>query len=99
MCEPHISVERPQGFMPGDILHPCPSNTQTLQHQMVKENRMLWATLTPHGTRHFVSTCEPAPSYDDHYEVVDYQANKMAIREASLKKVPIKVCQYRHLFL
>lgn len=53
---------------------------------------MLWAALTPHGTtRHFVSTGEPAPSYDDHYEVVDYQANKISVREANLKKIPIKV--------
>lgn len=92
MCESHMTVDRPQGYIPGDILFPCPSNTQTLQQQMVKENRMLWAALTPHGTRHFVSSTEPAPSYDDHYEVVDYQANKMArVREATLKKIPIKV--------
>lgn len=92
ICEPHLTVDRPQGFMPGDILYPCPSNEQTLKRQMVKENRMLWAALTPHGTtRHFVSTGEPAPSYDDHYEVVDYQANKISVREANLKKIPIKV--------
>lgn len=88
-----LSVERPQVFMPGDILYPCPSNTRTLQKQMAKENRMLWAALTPHGTtRHFVTAGEPAPNYDSHYEVVDYPVNKMHVREPTLKKLPIKVC-------
>lgn len=90
--EPHISDDKSQTFMPGDILYPCPSNEQALQQQLVRENRMLWAALTPHGTRHFVSTTEPFPNYDDHYEVIDYHGNKPTkARDLTLKKTPIKV--------
>lgn len=92
VSESHVSADKSLTFLPGDILYPCPSNEQVLQQQMAKENRMLWAALTPHGTRHFVSTGEPT-HFDDHYEVVDYRDNKNTIksREAiNLKKNPFK---------
>jgi hypothetical protein len=41
-----------------------------VQQQMVVENRALWATLTPHGTQHFISDSACYP--EDHYEVIDY---------------------------
>lgn len=98
MCtERAMSAEKPQPFMPGNILYPCQSNTQTLQQQLVKENRMLWATLTPHGTKHLMSNGEPFSNsnYEDHYEVIDYQTSRQPtppkIREATLKRIPIKV--------
>lgn len=100
MChEPHVSMEKSQSFMQGNILYPHPSNDQSLQQELNKENRLLWATLTPHGTRHFIATESTEPyttNYEDHYEVVDYH-NKPTLktRETRLhepmKKFPNKV--------
>lgn len=75
--EAQMSADKTQAILPGDVLYPCASNEQVLQQQMVKENRLLWAALTPHGTRHFVSSAERFPNYDDHYEVIDYQGNRV----------------------
>lgn len=92
--EPHISTDKSQTFIPGDMLFPHPSNEQTLHQQMNKENRLLWATLTPHGTRHVVSKTEPfSANYDEHYEVIDYH-NRPTVnvpQEGTPKKVPIRV--------
>lgn len=87
--EPHVSADKSQTFLPGDMMYPCTSNDPSLQQQqMVKENRLLWAALTPHGTRHFVSSAERFPNYDDHYEVVDYQGNRvMRPREGGTLKI------------
>lgn len=53
------------------------------------DNRMLWATLTPHGTRHHIVNQDSTQgggyyasgsvTNEDHYEVVDYyrHENKM----------------------
>lgn len=88
ISEPHMSDDKSQAFLPGDILYPCASNEQTLQQQMVKENRLLWAALTPRGTRHFVSSAERFPNFDDHYEVIDYQGNRvMRPREGGTFKI------------
>lgn len=75
MChthEPHVSMDKSQTFMPGTILFPCPSSEDVLQQETNKDNRLLWATLTPHGTRHFVSSAGDYTNYEDHYEIVDY---------------------------
>lgn len=44
-------------FLAGGILYPCTSTSgrNTLQRQLTNDSRLLWATLTPHGTRHFIS--------------------------------------------
>lgn len=44
-------------FLAGGILYPCTSSgsRNTLQRQLANDSRLLWATLTPHGTRHFIS--------------------------------------------
>lgn len=100
MChEPHVSMEKSQSFMPGNILYPSPSNDQSLTHELNKENRLLWATLTPHGTRHVIASGseQPYTNYEDHYEVVDYH-NKPTVKTREtrlhepLKKFPNKVC-------
>lgn len=92
--EPHMSGDKSQTFLPGDILYPCQTTEHAIQQQMAKENRMLWAALTPHGTRHFVASGQPFPNYEDHYEVIDYRTNKSMpkSREATLnvKKNPTK---------
>lgn len=87
--EPQMSANKSQTFLSGDILYSSTSNEQTsLQQQMVKENRLLWAALTPHGTRHFVSSAEQCSNYDDHYEVIDYQGNRvMRPREGVTLKI------------
>lgn len=51
-------------------------------NSMTIDNRMLWATLTPHGTtrHHIVANEDDGPMVnEDHYEVVDYyrQENKI----------------------
>lgn len=96
MCEPHMSTTKPHSFLSnGNVLYPCPSNNQALQQQLANDNRMLWAALTPHGTRHFVS--EKFPIHDDHYEVIEYENNQNSatvIREPAStlnKRTPIKV--------
>lgn len=55
--------------MHGTVLYPFVPSTH-YQSAHGADNRMLWATLTPHGTRHFVS--ETYIPQDDHYEIVDY---------------------------
>lgn len=57
-------------------------NTQGANNNMTIDNRMLWATLTPHGTaRHHIVANEDnnLAVNEDHYEVVDYyrQEHKM----------------------
>lgn len=60
-------------------------NNHSLNHGMAIDNRMLWATLTPHGTtRHHIVAHEDNNNgsgtvNEDHYEVVDYyrQEHKM----------------------
>ncbi|EDW82579.1 uncharacterized protein Dwil_GK10065 [Drosophila willistoni] len=59
-------------FTSGGILYPCATanSRDLLQSQLVNDSRLLWATLTPHGTRHFVIE----NSQDGgHYESVDYR--------------------------
>lgn len=96
MCEPHMSTTKPHSFLSnGNVLYPTvTNNNQALQQQLANDNRMLWAALTPHGTRHFVS--EQFPIHDDHYEVIEYETKQncnIGIREnATLnKRTPIKV--------
>lgn len=85
-------------FLSGNVLYPCTTNTNTIQQQMANENRMLWAALTPHGTRHFVS--EPFPIHDDHYEVIDYETKHNAQHEVpTIKRTPIKVTISSILFI
>lgn len=105
MChEPHVSLDKSQSYMSGNMLYPhsiTPSNEPNLQQDVVnKESRLLWATLTPHGTRHFVTRgVERYPNYDDHYEVIDYH-NRPAVRtrEGTPRKIPIKVRFYFDFF-
>lgn len=86
--EPRVSDDKSQTFLPGDILYPCSSNGPAVEQQMVKENRLLWAALTPRGTRHFVATTDRFSNLDDHYEVVDYQGNRvMRPRESATLKM------------
>ncbi|XP_073835728.1 uncharacterized protein [Musca autumnalis] len=83
-------------FMAGGILYPCTSvnNRDTIQSQMASDSRLLWATLTPHGTRHFITdypaSTVPAES-NGHYEVVDYRAKtpNQPYRDY-VKRTPIK---------
>ncbi|KAH8288124.1 hypothetical protein KR054_001665, partial [Drosophila jambulina] len=58
-------------FTSGGILYPCAmaNSRDLLQSQLVNDSRLLWATLTPHGTRHFIIE----NSQDGHYESVDYR--------------------------
>lgn len=108
MChEPHVSMDKSQSYMSGNMLYPCPSNEPNLQQDVNKEDRLLWATLTPHGTRHFVTTARGVehryPNYDDHYEIIDYH-NRPVVRTregGTPRKVPIKVktiCVIKILF-
>ncbi|XP_030379826.1 uncharacterized protein LOC115628027 [Scaptodrosophila lebanonensis] len=57
-------------FTSGGILYPCATanSRDLLQSQLVNDSRLLWATLTPHGTRHFI-----IENSDGHYEAVDYR--------------------------
>ena len=86
-------------FMAGGILYPCTSanSRDTLQSQLASDSRLLWATLTPHGTRHFISDY-PATGTQDmagHYEVVDYRAKtpNQPYRDY-VKRTPIKVSEF-----
>uniref|UniRef100_A0A1A9ULB6 Uncharacterized protein n=1 Tax=Glossina austeni TaxID=7395 RepID=A0A1A9ULB6_GLOAU len=83
-------------FLAGGILYPCTSvnGRDTLQSQLANDSRLLWATLTPHGTRHFISdypgfgTQEVTPG---HYEVVDYRAKSQNQNFRDyVKRTPIK---------
>ncbi|XP_017482635.1 PREDICTED: uncharacterized protein LOC108371559 [Rhagoletis zephyria] len=83
-------------FMAGGILYPCTTtnNRDTLQTQLANDSRLLWATLTPHGTRHFISEYPVANGnvvQDGHYEVVDYRTKvpNPTYREY-VKRVPVK---------
>lgn len=84
-------------FMSGGILYPCAttSNRDSLQHQLTNDNRLLWATLTPHGTRHFVSDY-PVSDNDAQYEVVGYRANPESDPNhiEYFKRTPIKVISF-----
>lgn len=106
MChEPHVSMDKSQSYMSGNIsLYPCPSNEPNLQQDVNKEGRLLWATLTPHGTRHFVTAArggvERYPNYDDHYEIIDYHNRPVVrTREGTPRKVPIKVKDFVNAFI
>lgn len=89
MChEPHVAMEKSQTFSTGTILYPQHTNEQALQQELHKESRLLWATLTPHGTRHFISPAGEYANYEDHYEVVDYRVKPV---KTTPKKIPIKV--------
>lgn len=57
--------------MRGTMLYPFVPSAH-YQSGLGADNRMLWATLTPHGTQHFISEPQFIP-HDDHYEVIDYQ--------------------------
>lgn len=90
-------MDKSQTYLPSNILYQCPSNEQSMQQEMTKENRELWATLTRNGTRHVIATgSEPYPNYEDHYEIVDYH-NRPTVRtrevrvHESMKKFPNKV--------
>lgn len=57
----------------GTMLYPLVPAGMQYSSALGSDNRMLWATLTPHGiTQHYVG--EPVLTQDDHYEVVDYSA-------------------------
>ncbi|XP_055713487.1 uncharacterized protein LOC129807910 [Phlebotomus papatasi] len=71
--EPHLTPAKPHGsYLTGTMFYPSPNASHTLQQQLAHDNRVLWAALTPHGTRHFVTD----PYQEDHYEVVDYSVGK-----------------------
>lgn len=77
----------------GNNFNNCGSNNNL-------DNRMLWATLTPRGTRHHIVATDPVvvPYYapgtttgvgnEDHYEVVDYyrHENKMNAQNNSMAR-------------
>jgi hypothetical protein len=73
-------------FMASTMLYPSiPTN---LQNQMGgPENGILatWATLTPRGTRHFVTY----PTKDDHYEIIDFAGKNEQYKQVNA--TPIKV--------
>ena len=96
MMEPHVSNSKPHPFMDNNVLYACPSNTQALQQQMANDNRMLWAALTPHGTRHFIS--EPFPIHEEHYEVINYAMKEPAHDSPTIKRTPVKVCMVIAVF-
>ncbi|XP_055390016.1 uncharacterized protein LOC129618996 [Condylostylus longicornis] len=77
-------------FLSGGMLYPCTTNNrETIQHQMANDNRLLWATLTPHGTRHFVQ--DFPLGQDGNYEIVDYKPKCHTMgREQVVKRTPIK---------
>ncbi|ALC48185.1 CG9919 [Drosophila busckii] len=60
-------------FTSGGILYPCATanSRDLLQSQLVNDSRLLWATLTPHGTRHFIIENSQDAG---HYESVDYRS-------------------------
>lgn len=104
MChEPHVSMDKTQSYMSGNVW--CPSNEQQSVQQDLQHNegRLLWATLTPHGTRHFVTAraVERYPNYDDHYEIIDYHNRPVVVRtrEGTPRKIPIKVNLFIDLLL
>jgi hypothetical protein len=71
--------------MASTVLYPSIPN---LQSQMGPDNGILatWATLTPRGTRHFVTY----PTKDDHYEIIDFNGKAEQFKKANV--TPIKVC-------
>lgn len=53
-----------------------PSDTVLYHGSNLQDNRMVWATLTPRGTQHFISENYPPDLIDygdgeDHYETID----------------------------
>ncbi|XP_037938049.1 uncharacterized protein LOC119671473 [Teleopsis dalmanni] len=81
-------------FMAGGILYPCTAaaSRDTLQSQMANDSRLLWATLTPHGTRHFITDYPSVNNAQEgHYEVVDYRSKPQNhIYRDYAKRTPIK---------
>lgn len=69
-------------MMRGTMLYPFVPSAH-YQSGRGTDNRMLWATLTPHGTRHFVS--ETFIPQDDHYEIVDYHRQHGIEKQESRK--------------
>lgn len=57
------------------ILYPFVPSSNYQKGNHGNDNRMLWATLTPRGTQHFIT--EPGPFQDDHYEVIDYHNRQL----------------------
>lgn len=74
--------DKSANMMHGTMLYPFIPNTH-YQSGCGTDNRMLWATLTPHGTRHFIS--EAFISQDDHYEIVDYHRQHGIEKQDSCK--------------
>lgn len=97
-------MDKSQSYMSGNVWCP-PNEPQNIQQQQdpSNEGRLLWATLTPHGTRHFVTAraVERYPNYDDHYEIIDYHNRPVVrTREGTPRKIPIKVkIYYTYLFV
>lgn len=92
------SSNKAKPFTAGGILYPVTTtnNRDTLQSQLANDSRLLWATLTPHGTRHFISDYPVGNGngtvvQDGHYEIVDYRSKVQnpTYREYT-KRVPIK---------
>lgn len=73
--------------MGGTLLYPTMPHNAILQQQMAHDNRLLWATLTPHGTKHFITKTDPIQ--DDHYEVIEY--GMKTNRRGQPKRHPNKV--------
>lgn len=99
ICESHI---KPGSYGTANTICPCSTNTRQIQRQLASENRMLWATLTPHGTtRHYIS--EPMPyRHEEHYEVIDsdsirrkFHTNINHSASSSPRRIPIKVNIYQ----
>lgn len=95
----------PHGFIVqnGQITCTIPSSTLISNHhnfsQPTVDSRLLWATLTPHGTtQHFV---EPYPQ-DNHYEAVDYnrKAYQACVNDLNksfnTSKKPAKVTNFQN---
>lgn len=73
------------GTIRGTMLYPLVPGSQYTSCTLGADNRMLWATLTPHGTQHYIA--EPI-GQDDHYEVVDY--NRHTSTEKKDRKAMLK---------
>ncbi|XP_037029601.1 uncharacterized protein LOC119069614 [Bradysia coprophila] len=95
ICESHVNV-KPASYATTNTICPCSSNTHQIQRQLASENRMLWATLTPHGTRHYITEPEPY-RHEEHYEVIDsdsirrkFHTNVNHSASSSPRRIPIK---------
>lgn len=89
------SSNKAKPFTAGGILYPVTTsnNRDTLQTQLANDSRLLWATLTPHGTRHFISDYPVGNVVQDgHYEIVDYRTKAVTPTYRDyVKRVPVKV--------